>query len=137
MRASTKELVSTLTPYENDEQLKTNFFWQISSLKEPGTYAERDATPARLLVMWQHLPSAVLTVPPLLFNLVAFQTLSISAGAIEAARPPGKPESFLKLTNDVGVGSPEFDVGGCVVYSTSIFIRKSWAPLCNQTFDIN
>ncbi len=76
-----------------------------------------------------YLPSAVLTVPPLLFNLVAFQTLSISAGAIEAARPPGNPESFLKLTNDVGVGSPEFDVGGCVVYSTSIFIRKSWAPL--------
>lgn len=91
--------------------------------------------PQKPLKTKQNSPSAVFTVPPLLFNFVAFQTLSISAGAIEAARPPGKPESFLKLTNDVGVGClgcPVFEVGGCVVYSTSIFIRKSWAPLCKS-----
>lgn len=76
----------------------------------------------------KNLPSAVFTVPPLLFNLVAFHTLSISAGAIEETRPPGRPASLflsIKLTNDVGVGKFEFDVGGCVVYSNSIFIRKS------------
>lgn len=72
------------------------------------------------------LPSAVLTVPPLLFNLVAFQTFSMSAGAIDAAKPPGSPESeflSMKLTNDVGVD--KFVVGGCEEYSASIFIRKS------------
>lgn len=40
------------------------------------------------------LPSAVLTVPPLLFSFVAFQTLSISDGAIDA-RLVGTPVSLL------------------------------------------
>lgn len=43
---------------------------------------------------YPELPSAVLTVPALLFILVAFQTLSISDGAMDA-KFVGTPVSLL------------------------------------------
>lgn len=50
----------------------------------------------------------------LLFNFVAFQTFSISAGAMEAAKLPGKvPSEFLRLSSKaVGVVGEVFEVGG-------------------------
>lgn len=55
----------------------------------------------------EHLPSAVLTVPPFWFIFVAFHTFSMSAGAIEAAKLADRLESPLffsmKLTSDAGV----------------------------------
>lgn len=78
------------------------------------------------------IPSAVLTVPPLLFNFVAFQTLSISAGAIDEANPPAKALSLFESINPMaGLGVVGFIDDGCE-YSVSSFILKSSAPFCGN-----
>lgn len=59
------------------------------------------------------IPSAVFTVPPLLFIFVAFQTLSISAGAIDDASPPAKTLSFESIKPMAGLGVVAFTDDGC------------------------
>lgn len=55
----------------------------------------------KYFLLLHYLPSAVFTIPLfLLFSFVAFQTLSISAGAIEAAKlPVNVPSLFFKLSS--------------------------------------
>lgn len=79
------------------------------------TYNNQEIFSLRQSLSLQYSPSAVFTIPLfLLFNLVAFQTFNISAGAIEAAKLPGKePSAFFRLSNRaVGVVGEVFEVGG-------------------------